>query len=58
MLVQYEKSLPRCLHHFKSDLINCMDYMRILGTEPSSMILTQTKKVKKLKSYSQIATTS
>ena len=32
---------------FKSDLINNMDHMRILGTEPSSVILSQTKKFKK-----------
>ena len=24
----------RCLHHFKSDLLNNMDDMHILGTEP------------------------
>ena len=28
---------------FKSDLINNMDHMRISGTEPSSVILSQTK---------------
>ena len=28
---------------FKSDLINTMDHMRISGTEPSSVILSQTK---------------
>ena len=27
--------------HFKSDLINNMDHMRISGTEPSSVILSQ-----------------
>ena len=27
----------------KSDLINNMDHMRISGTEPSSVILSQTK---------------
>ena len=41
----------RCIHHFKSDLINNMDHMRISGTEPSSVILSQTMKFKKLKSY-------
>ena len=35
--------LLRCIHHFKMDLINNMDHMRILGTEPSSLILSQTK---------------
>ena len=36
---QYKKRLVlRCIHHFKSDLIN-MEYMRISGTEPSSVIL-------------------
>ena len=28
---------------FKPDLINNMDHMRISGTEPSSVILSQTK---------------
>ena len=42
-IFQYEKRLLlRCLHHFKSDLINIMDHMRISGTEPSSVILSQT----------------
>ena len=41
---KYEKRLLlRCIHHFKSDLINNMDHMRISGTEPSSVILSQTK---------------
>ena len=32
----------RCIHHFKSDLIDDnMDHMRISGTEPSSVILSQ-----------------
>ena len=35
--------LLRCIHHFKSDYINNMDHMRILGTEPSSVIHSQTK---------------
>ena len=31
--VKYKKRLlPRCIHHFKSDLINNMDHMRISGT--------------------------
>ena len=37
------------MHHFKSDLINNMDHMRISGTEPSSVILSQRKKLKKVK---------
>ena len=42
--LKYEKRLLlRCIHHFKSDLINNMDHMRISGTEPSSVILSQTK---------------
>ena len=36
-----KRLLLRCLHHFKSDLINDMDHMRISGTEPSSVILSQ-----------------
>ena len=40
--LKYNKShLLRCIHHFKSDLIKNMDYMHILGNEPSSMILGQ-----------------
>ena len=35
---------------FKSDLINNMNHMHISGTEPSSVILSQTKWFKKLKS--------
>ena len=43
-LLEYKKRLLlRCIHHFKSDLINNMDHMRISGTEPSSVILSQTK---------------
>ena len=42
--VWYKKRLLlRCIHHSKSDLINNMDYMRISGTEPSSVIFSQTK---------------
>ena len=45
--VKYEKRLLlRCIHHFKSDLINNVDHMRTSGTEPSSVILSQTKKFK------------
>ena len=35
--------LLRCIHHFESDFINNMDHMRISGTEPSSVILSQNK---------------
>ena len=38
--------LLRCIHHFKSDLIYNMDHMRISGTEPSSVILSQTNYLK------------
>ena len=38
-----KRLLLRCIHHFKSDLMNNMDNMRISGTEPSSVILSQTK---------------
>ena len=41
------------MHRFKSDLIYNMDHMRILGTEPSSVILSQTKYLKTMKSYAQ-----
>ena len=42
--LKYKKRLlVRCIHHFKSDLINYMDHMRISGTEPWSVIPSQTK---------------
>ena len=37
-----KRLLLRCIHHFKLDLINNMDRMRISGTEPSPVILSQT----------------
>ena len=40
--LKYKKRLLlRCIHHFKSDLIYNLDHMRISGTEPSSVILSQ-----------------
>ena len=37
-LHQYKKRLLlRCIHHFKSDLINNMDHMRKSGSKPSSI---------------------
>ena len=42
----YKKSLPlrcTCIRHFKPDVIDNMDNIRISGTEPSSVILSQTK---------------
>ena len=45
--------LLRCLHHFKSDIINIMDHMRISGTESLSVILSQTNQLKKLKHDAQ-----
>ena len=48
--IKYKKRLIlRCIHHFKTDLINNMDHMRISGIEPSSVILSQTKLFQKLK---------
>ena len=38
-----KRLLLRCIHHFKSDLINDMDHTRIPGNEPSSLILNQIK---------------
>ena len=35
--------LLTCIHHFKSDLSNDMDHIRIPGTEPSSVTLIQRK---------------
>ena len=52
--LKYKKRLLlRCIHHFKSDLINNMDHMHISGTEASSVILSQTYYFKKLKSDAQ-----
>ena len=48
--LKYDKRLlPRCIQHFKSDLINNMDHMRISGTEPSSVILSKKSIVKRWK---------
>ena len=42
--LKYEKRLVlRWIHHFKPNLINNMDHIRISGIEPSSVILSQTK---------------
>ena len=45
-----ERLLLRCIHHFKENLINSKNRKRILGTESSSVILSQTKYFQKLKS--------
>ena len=40
---KYKKILLlRCIHHFISEFIYNTDHMRISGTEPSSVILSQT----------------
>ena len=44
-----KRLLPRCIHHFKSDLIHNMDHMRISGTEPSSVVLSQRRNFKSWK---------
>ena len=50
-LDQYEKRLLlKCTHNPKTFLIYNMDHMRISGTEPSSVILSQTKLFTKVKS--------
>ena len=41
--------LLSCIRHFQSYLINNMDHMRNSGTEPSSVVLSQTKYFKALK---------
>ena len=39
---EYKKILLlSCVRHFKWDIINSVDNMRISGNEPSSMILSQ-----------------
>ena len=32
-----KRLLPRYIHHFKPDVINNIDHMRISGTKPSSL---------------------
>ena len=55
---QYEKRLlPRCIHHFKSNLMNNMDHMRISGNEPSSVILCQIQGFQTLKKLPESAKT-
>ena len=49
-----KRLLLRCLHYFKTDLINNMDHMRISGNEPSSVILSQTKLFQTLKWFNDI----
>ena len=39
----YKKRLLLRYIHFKSDLINNMDHMRTMGTDPLSVIPNQTK---------------
>ena len=43
-----KRLLLRCIHHFKSDLINNMDHMRISGTEPLSVVISQNKVISKV----------
>ena len=51
---QYKKRLLLiCIHHFKSDLINNMDHMRISDNEPSSVVLSQRSNFKSWKEMSQ-----
>ena len=38
-----KETSPKMYNHFKLDVINEMDHMRISGTEPSSVILSQRK---------------
>ena len=38
-----KRLLLRCEHHFKSNVINNMDHMRISVNEPSSVMLSQIK---------------
>ena len=38
-----KRLLLGCIHHFKSDPINNMDHLRSWGTEPLSVILSQTE---------------
>ena len=49
VLFEYKKRLLlKCIHHFKLDLIYNVDHMRISGTEPLSVILSQKKYFQKL----------
>ena len=53
-----KRDILRCIHHFKLYLINNMNHMRILGNEPTSVILCQTKKLKMWKWWPESAKTS
>ena len=46
-----KRRLLRCIHNFKSDLFNNMDHMWMSGTEPSSVILSQSvvSKIEKIR---------
>ena len=52
-----KRLLLRCIHHFKTDLINDMDPMRISGTEPSSVIFSHRKQFKNWKCMPKSAKT-
>ena len=46
-VVEIKKRLVlRCIHHFKSDLINDMDHMRISGTKPRRRSLAKESSLK------------
>ena len=47
----FYRILLRCLYHFESDSINNMGNMRISDNGPSSVLHSQSKSFKKLKSY-------
>ena len=48
-----KRLLLRCEHHFKSDVINNMDHMRISVNEPSSVMLSQIKWFQNLKTIAR-----
>ena len=52
IVYQYEKRLlPRCIHHFKPDLINNMDHMRISVLNPRQWPLAKQTNLKRWKSH-------
>ena len=43
LIVHIRETSAKMYSHFKSDIVNDMDHMRISGTAPSSVILSKTK---------------
>ena len=53
-ITNIKRLLLRCIHHFKSDIMNNRDHMCISGIEPSSVILRENKTIHSLLSIPAI----